>query len=1446
MQFTQSLKNLTSKNVLVAWWKWASLGEMLQNGIPVPWGFVVLSTTFDYFIEKTWLDVQIQGILDTVNHKTISSVEEASESIQSMIMSFPMPEEVEQEIYTSYDDEKLEYVAVRSSATAEDGAEHAWAGQLDSFLNTTRDTLIEKVRRCWASLFTPRAIFYRFEKDLDKDHISVAVVVQKMVQSEVSGIAFSVHPVTQDRNQMIIEAWYGLGEAIVSGAVTPDSYVVRKDNNEIDIAVNHQQKALYRAETWGNERVQLGDKWKNQILSQEQIWELAKIILRIENHYGFPCDIEWAYEGEKFYIVQSRPITTITQDTRERFEKTYTRDTTLIIQQAWNDVFINWFVAEGIHSPYEAPVIHYMHWGTIEIWENETCTHYYLDELLKKHSESDVFYRKMIDKYLQILAICEQRRKEKYTDDMKLLKDHVQMIFDEMKWFVTFYFAGYDERVPESIREDALKTRETDSFFASNDKYIRESLMHIYPHLKWYESCILWQEIDNPPTIDELKKRRESYLVQWTKYSAHMSVEEYASQHPNYYFHMERVSTNNDVLQWQTGYAGRVRWKVFVLLRNDQVQDVKEWDIIVSPMTTPEHVPAMQKAAAFITDEWWITCHAAIVARELKKPCVIGTKFATQLLKDGDEIEVDADNGVVKIIKKPISKADWHHLGKRIEPALAAELWMEYGNYAQMFFTNKLDGKILYLNGDFFLSQHDVDYIKKESYEAAKQKDMSFFVKIKDTIISVADKIIAISKESTDVVSFLEAYKELTWVWMPLNIVALGVEEYVNEVDASVFKLATWDTIEKPWSIQQEDDMRKIKYIIWHIPWSIAELSTQDHTLIKQHIAQYAWKGSHHFHIHAFTEDELLEQMKNDKGIEKTLYSYTEEQRYLVEILDLMGFVRFRAWEASGISTYNISPLLTNLAAQHSCGYDDIMEHMVSEIRSWNISKKHADARRENTWIYFDWLVESILSNRQTAEYESSLLSSQEYENIIKWLVANKWFATGKVKIMTHMKHAEWFVDGMILVAYETTPDLISFMKRAWAIVTDFGWLTSHAAIVAREFNIPCIVWTQNATKMLKDWDLVEVDANSGIVKVLQSSTAHIDTSGHIRLFAFHGYVPFVVSDEFMNMYKNLGGIAFSHKNIWLSYMSQEAYEETTKKWLALYSSEVEYKRFVSDLYDIMKKIEQMHEDIVKDKLTHKVYNTYIQLLSDYRSLYAYTEFFYTDKAFLAQSDNPIIQKNFTTFEQVKLNWRSFLNTLFFIPDSYFNQLLQHIAIQCQIAYEEIASYSLEEIRELLDRWVKVSWSLLQARQLAYIIESRSSALKYNEGKAAYEDIESFLHQSRTTVLTWQVASKGKVTGKAKVIKVNLSEYNKLQGIVDSMGQWDILVAETTEPSIIAACAKAWAIITNQGWMMSHAAIVSRELSIPCIVWVGNATEVIEDWDSLEVDADIWVIKIII
>lgn len=328
MSFIKDFKYLSKEDAAIAGGKGASLGEMTQTGIPVPPGFVLLADAFERFLQETDLSVEIDAILHAADQKEMHTIEHASERIQALILEAKMPADIAVEIKTAFKNLGAQYVAVRSSATAEDSQSAAWAGQLDTYLNTARASLLQNVQKCWASLFTPRAIFYRFEKDLHRKKISVAVVVQKMIESECSGVAFSVHPVTEDYNQLIIEAGFGLGEAIVSGQITPDSYVVEKEPRRIiDINVNTQGRGLYRSpKEGGNEWRDISEpKASSQVLTSDQVLELAELVIHIEKHYSFPCDIEWAYEAGarrdtaddrredkgKFFIVQSRPITTL-------------------------------------------------------------------------------------------------------------------------------------------------------------------------------------------------------------------------------------------------------------------------------------------------------------------------------------------------------------------------------------------------------------------------------------------------------------------------------------------------------------------------------------------------------------------------------------------------------------------------------------------------------------------------------------------------------------------------------------------------------------------------------------------------------------------------------------------------------------------------------------------------------------------------------------------------------------------------------------------------------------------------------------------------------------------------------------------------------------------------------------------------------------------------------
>lgn len=312
-QHTRKFNKLSKQDVHLAGGKGASLGEMTQAGIPVPPGFVVLAGAFDRFLHETDLVADIEAQLKKVNYKDVNSVDKYSAVIRDLINDVKMPKDLQLEILGEFKKLKALRVAVRSSATAEDSTEASWAGELESYLNTTESNLLRRVKNCWSSLFTPRAIFYRHEKKLHKAKVSVAVVVQTMVQSEISGIVFTVHPVTKDKSQMIIEAGFGLGEAIVSGQITPDSYVIGKKKFVImDINVSEQPRALFGKVGGGNSWQKLPKaKGSKQKLTGKQIIELAKICSNIEKHYDFPCDIEWALYKEKFFITQSRPITTL-------------------------------------------------------------------------------------------------------------------------------------------------------------------------------------------------------------------------------------------------------------------------------------------------------------------------------------------------------------------------------------------------------------------------------------------------------------------------------------------------------------------------------------------------------------------------------------------------------------------------------------------------------------------------------------------------------------------------------------------------------------------------------------------------------------------------------------------------------------------------------------------------------------------------------------------------------------------------------------------------------------------------------------------------------------------------------------------------------------------------------------------------------------------------------
>lgn len=296
--------------------KGANLGEMLRAGIPVPDGFIVTSESWYYFIDHTGLREEIKFALQGLNRQDSKALQKVSEEIKSRILSKTVPEELAvkiREYYRELSQGKKLRVAVRSSATAEDLPDASFAGQQATFLNVEgEDSVVDTVKKCWASLFEARAIFYREEQHFDHFQVGIAVPVQMMVQSEVSGIMFSINPVNNDMNTIVIESVYGLGEYIVGGVVNPDHYEVDSTSFTLRSKSIAKQTHKLTLSPDGNADVPVGSEWQEkQKIADEYIIELAKLSKKLESHYGKPQDSEWAFQNGKVYIVQTRPITTV-------------------------------------------------------------------------------------------------------------------------------------------------------------------------------------------------------------------------------------------------------------------------------------------------------------------------------------------------------------------------------------------------------------------------------------------------------------------------------------------------------------------------------------------------------------------------------------------------------------------------------------------------------------------------------------------------------------------------------------------------------------------------------------------------------------------------------------------------------------------------------------------------------------------------------------------------------------------------------------------------------------------------------------------------------------------------------------------------------------------------------------------------------------------------------
>ena len=312
-EYVKELSQVCQEDFSLVGGKGANLGEMMGAGLPVPGGFVVLTSAYETFVSHNCLGDKINDLLsrsDLSHHETL---EKTASQIESWFLAGSLPKEVAAAVESIYRQQGEPVTAVRSSATAEDLPGLSFAGQYSTFLNVQRpDALLKAVRECWASLWNSRALSYRLKQGIPHHGLAHGVVVQQLIPAEKSGILFTANPVNGRRDQILLNASWGLGEAIVSGDVTPDQWVVDKNSGEV---VEHRigsKQVMTRRQQTGIELVKVPVEQQQTVtLSAAEVNHLLQLALQTEAYFGSPQDLEWAYANGTFHLVQSRPITSL-------------------------------------------------------------------------------------------------------------------------------------------------------------------------------------------------------------------------------------------------------------------------------------------------------------------------------------------------------------------------------------------------------------------------------------------------------------------------------------------------------------------------------------------------------------------------------------------------------------------------------------------------------------------------------------------------------------------------------------------------------------------------------------------------------------------------------------------------------------------------------------------------------------------------------------------------------------------------------------------------------------------------------------------------------------------------------------------------------------------------------------------------------------------------------
>ncbi len=966
-----------------------------------------------------------------------------------------------------------------------------------------------------------------------------------MVNSEVSGIAFSVHPVTEDRNQLIIEAGFGLGEAIVSGSITPDSYVVEKEPRKIlDINVSTQERKLIRKEEGGNEWVDISEpEASSQVLTEKQISELAQIIIGIENHYGFPCDIEWAFEAGKFYIVQSRPITTLSNIPVSKIVSYKKGDYVLtfwakgvsplvtdISREGYVELEVLYIIDNGIFKQYFPKKAYERALDEgLEFYKNARSVEGY-QQALNDHIKSfeDFFLLNIKDKQ----TIPEKDVAEFFKYAVRLSKEYLKMGFE----YTDKAFAHQDEnevlkknltivsKYKDEVREFVNKV-----FFKSENFLL--SLLQILSKQFSLSLSILenstQQELLNlfkgiQLDTDKIQKRRESFVciynnpVPFEGAEAETIVDIFT----------EKVS-NTDEIKGQTASRGKISGKVKIIpvdysdftRINNEIKKMDQGDILVAETTAPELIVACKKAGAIITDMGGLMSHAAIVSREFGIPCIVGTGNASKILKDGDVVEVDADNGIVRILledsENDNNNLSWHSISSRgrnhavfIIDSVIHAIIQRYDKEIYNFDLNFHEYRQIDKKRE--ISEKDYQEVILKLSELAKNNPQILvniptttlsFIKSLEKKIKQWEKQEVWKEESSWPIILNDFFILLSKIWsgapgysyifLGEKIAPLFVQEVTKEnldvsAEEATLLLQPKEITEMSKLVQKLEKLAKMPQ---------DKMSDKKISILVQ---KYGYLGRYYFWGNSYdqkTIKEWIRKIKSEKQSDKTKIIHkkvklTSKQKVLRTAFQKYALMSNRADEITNKGIQVLQPLFHRIADTLEIKYEHVANMRFSEIiKSLEEKKLTVDKveliRRTNDHLF--WFHDGIIILNTQGEYDKEIqkqvheLPASLCELRGQNASVNK-NITGVVKIIYTPQDIEKLKEGEILVTSMTNPEFLPAMQKALGFITDDGGLLCHAAIVARELGKTCIIGTKNATQVLKDGDVVEFDADNGIV----------------------------------------------------------------------------------------------------------------------------------------------------------------------------------------------------------------------------------------------------------------------------------------------------------------------------------------------------------------------------